>query len=367
MFPKKVAAAISLAAAMSVLCLCGCSSGKLQTHEYYTYFDTLIRLQIYADDEEAEDIFEKFEASLKRYSQLFDIYDDYPGIQNLKTINDQAGIEPVRVDAEIIDMLQLGLDIYERSGGKVNIAMGSVLSIWHEYREKGMERPNLAKLPPMETLRAAAAHTRIEDVVIDENLGTVYLADADMSLDVGAIAKGYAAARLSEDLKSWGVTSGLLDLGGNIVAVGGKRGSSGIFGRKRDGDSLSPDAYSAKDCWRLGLQNPDTESEESLIHVILLADQSIVTSGDYQRYYTVDGKKYHHIIDTETLMPTTYFSAVSVIAADSGQADALSTALFSMDEASGRRMLESLDGVEALWVYPDGSESMTDGFAQYIE
>lgn len=330
----------------AIFLLSGCSKEKLQSKDFYTAFDTISRLQFYSSDEEAEAIFDQFETALIRYHQLFDIYHDYEGINNIKTINDNAGIAPVAVDADVIDMLNLGRRIYEQSGGKANISMGSVLAIWHDYRTAGMDNPENAALPDMEELQAAAMHTNMADLVIDETAGTVYLADEDMSLDVGAVAKGYAVEKLGELLKSWGITKGLIDVGGNILAIGSRA----------DG----------KD-WRLGLQNPDLESDEAYIHVILLNDLSIVTSGDYQRYYTVDGERYHHIIDAGTLMPADYFTAVSVIAADSGLADALSTALFSMDEPSGRRMIAAMDDVEVLWVYSDGHESMTEGFEDYIE
>ena len=156
----------------------------------------------------------------------------------------------------------------------------------------------------------------------------------------------FAVAKLGELLEKEGVTSGLLDVGGNILAIGSKKDGS---------------------LWRIALQNPDLDSEKAYIHVLGLSDTALVTSGDYQRFYTVDGKKYHHIIDADTLMPADYFTSVSVLCKDSGLADALSTALFSMDEQSGRKLAESIGGVEVLWVYKDGHESMTDGFGDYLE
>ena len=119
--------------------------------------------------------------------------------------------------------------------------------------------------------------------------------------------------------------------------------------------------------WRLALQNPDMNSEDSVLHVIDLKDNVLVTSGDYQRYYEVDGKRYHHIIDRNTLMPADTFSSVSVIGNEAALADALSTALFCMSLQDGMALVESLENVEALWITTDGEEIMTDGFAAFME
>ena len=108
-------------------------------------------------------------------------------------------------------------------------------------------------------------------------------------------------------------------------------------------------------------------SEDSVLHVIDLKDNVLVTSGDYQRYYEVDGKRYHHIIDRNTLMPADTFSSVSVIGNEAALADALSTALFCMSLQDGMTLVESLENVEALWITTDGEEIMTDGFAAFME
>lgn len=326
--------------------LLGCGGKKSYQKTFYSLFETVSTLTVYADSEED---FEKaakyFEDELTKYHRLFDIYNNYDGINNLKTINDYAGIKPVAVDEEIIDLLKFCKAMYIESDGQVNIAFGSVLSIWHDYREAGMENPEAAKLPPMEDLKAAAAHTDIEAVVIDEKNHTVYLEDAAMRLDVGAIAKGYAVEKIGQDLKAQGILNALIDVGGNIKAIG-----------KKPDDSL----------WRLGLQNPDLDSDEIYLHTIALDEASLVTSGNYQRYYTVDGKRYHHIIKPETLMPYDAYAAVSVICKDSGIGDGLSTALFNMSIEDGRALAEQFDAA-VLWVRTDGSEEMTDNFEAFIK
>lgn len=341
---KKWLAGLCFIAAMLV-CMTGCGIKKQQSYTFYTGFDTITTLQLVSDQKACDRIAEAFEKELVHYHQLFDIYFNYRDVNNIKTINDQAGKEPVKVDPEIIEMLKLCEEIYQVSDGKVNVAMGSVLNLWHEARMAGMEDPEQAKLPEMDLLVVASQHTDISKLVIDEAAGTVYIEDPDMRLDVGAVAKGFAAQRLADFLKSQGVEDALLDLGGNVIALGKKIDHSN---------------------WRLATQNPDLEDEKGYCHIVKLQDKAIVTSGDYQRFYIVDGKKYHHIIDRDTLMPTTYFSAVAVIAEDSGLADGLSTALFSMDLEAGKKLADRYDDIDVLWTAPDGTEYMTDGFSDYL-
>lgn len=116
----------------------------------------------------------------------------------------------------------------------------------------------------------------------------------------------------------------------------------------------------------MGIENP-FPGEGGYLHTLRIAGQNLVTSGSYQRYYTVNGRDYHHIIDPDTLMPADYFASVTVLADDSGKADALSTALFNLPYEAGKELAESLDGVEAFWVEPDGTEHCTDGFQAVMD
>lgn len=341
---------IWLLAAASVFLLTGCQVGqdRMQAYDaqYLDYFDTVTSITIYAKNEAEFETYKNLaEDTMKKYHELFDIYDDYEGVNNIKTINDNAGIKPVTVDPELIDLLEFSKQEYEETGGKVNVAMGSVLSIWHTYREAGLADPSKAKLPDMQELKEAANHIDMKKVQIDPEASTVYLEDEEMSLDVGAIAKGYATERLAEALKEAGVTSALLSLGGNVETIG----------TKADGKP-----------WRVGVQNPDTEAVKSYLHVVNLNDNCLVTSGTYQRYYEVDGVRYHHIINPYTLMPRNIYDSVSILCSDSARADALSTAVFNMEPEEGMTFVEAQDGVEALWIYPDGSERKSSGFGAYI-
>ena len=319
---------------------------KTQT---FGYFDTVTTINGYEYDEKGFEntINEAFEL-LFEYHRLFDIYHEYEGIPNLYTINSIVdGVHPVvTVDQRIIDMLLYAQEMYTKTGGKMNIAMGSVLSIWHDYRTEGEENPTKAELPPMEDLKAAAEHTDINDLIIDDEKNTVWLSDPEMKLDVGAIAKGYAVEMVARTLEKQGKTGYVINVGGNIRTIGTK-----ATGEK----------------WRAGIENPDKDDEIPYIAYVNVAGEAIVTSGTYQRYYFVKGEKYHHIIDEKTLMPAKGYLSISIICNDSGLADGLSTALFCMGLDEGKALIESLEGVEALWVLEDETRIFSSGFSKFTE
>ena len=334
---KRVCAAVVLCAL-----LCGCAAApageeggqKRYEASFLTLFDTVTTMVGYADSEEAFTAqAQQIHDELLEYHQLYDIYNDYDGMNNLKTVNDNAGIAPVEVDAKILDMLEFSKELYEETGGRVNVAMGGVLSLWHDAREAGIEDPAHAVLPDQDALEEAARHADWSNVVMDEEAGTVYLADPDMSLDVGAIAKGYAVERVCETAPA----GMLISVGGNVRATG----------PKPDG---SP--------WVVGIENPDGGD---FLHTLYVEDSSVVTSGDYQRYYLVDGQRYHHIIDPDTLYPATRWRSVSILCADSGIADGLSTALFTLSQEDGQKLLDAFDA-EALWMTQDGELLYSPGF-----
>ncbi|MCR4695051.1 MAG: FAD:protein FMN transferase [Pseudobutyrivibrio sp.] len=318
------------------------------TANFLEIFDTRTEIVGFAKNEdEFSDMVAVIKDQLTRYNNLYDIYNDYEGVNNIKTINDNAGIQPVKVDPEIIDLIEFSKEMYDETDGRVNIAMGSVLRIWHEKREYGSDNPDLATLPELADLEAAAEHTDINDVIIDKEASTVYLADPEMSLDVGSTGKGYACQKVMEYLRDQGYSHVLLSLGGNV---------SGLNGRADGSD------------FKIAIQNPDMYSDEPYIETVPIKDgECVVSSGDYQRYYVVDGEVYCHIINPDTLFPANTFAAVSIITDDSGKADAYSTAIYNMSYEEGLAFAKDHPGLEIMWVYHDGSKKYTDGFLARIE
>ncbi len=336
-----------------IVTLTACGQPKKERYEasFLELFDTVTKVVAYSESkEEFSSKMDLIYAELEVYHQLYDIYHDYEGISNIKTINDQAGISPVKVEQKIIDLLYYAKDMYELTDGELNIAFGSVLRLWHEERTAGIDNPEDAKLPDPETLKEKALHCDINQMIIDEENSTVYLSDPDMRLDVGAIAKGYATEMISRYMIEIGLENSMISVGGNVRTMG-----------------MKVDDSMTQQPWSVGIQNPDTSSENQTLYILNLSNQSLVTSGVYERYYTVNGKQYHHIIDKDTLMPANYYESVSIICENSGLADVLSTSIFNMPYEQGAALIEQLEGTEALWILSDGTQKKSDGFDALIK
>lgn len=318
---------------------------KSKGKAYFTFFDTVSYVYSYAGDE--NDVFDencsKVSELLEKYHRLFDIYNEYSGVTNLRTLNFNAGKEAMKVDKELIDFLLYAKELYVLTNGEMNVMMGSVLRLWHDARELASENSSQARIPTTEELNEASLHTDISNLVIDEQNQTVRILDAKASIDVGALGKGYATEKAAELLRSRNALSYVLNIGGNIRTIGTKPDGSG---------------------WGTAIKDPHDSSNYAI--TIDIADTSCVTSGDYERFFTVGTERYHHIIDKDTLMPSTYFSSVSIITPNSGLADALSTALFTMSYEDGLALVNKIGNVEVFWITRDGTKLYTEGFGNLI-
>ncbi|MBR3108148.1 MAG: FAD:protein FMN transferase [Clostridia bacterium] len=355
-------AALSLLLAFAILCS-GCAAAKpvpsatatpaanQQQDAFQRFnrtdlsaFDTVITLVGFAADQASFDrAADKAFEIIQSLDHIFDGYNAYEDLHNLYYVNQHAAKEPVEIPEDLFRLITWCKEQWAADRRETNIAMGAVLSIWHEYRNTGILNPEKAQLPPMEKLTAASGHTDFDNVVLDAEKQTVFFSDPELTLDIGAVAKGYAAdavaALLYEDMPSF-----LLSLGGNVYA-----GNAPMDGRSN---------------WAVGVQNPDI-SQNKPLDILDVHDKTVVTSGDYWRYYTVDGQRYHHIIDPETLMPSLKMVSVTILCESSILADFLSTALFVLPYEEGRAVADGLNGVEVMWVLPDGSIQATDGMRDY--
>lgn len=347
---KKRIVILSLVLALLCPIFTSCDKQKERFTTYsFDYFDTVTTIIGYADSkEEFDEISGRVLAELEEYHKLFTTYHRFDGMENLCTINELVDGEHrvVTVDRKIIDLLIYAKEMYARTCGKVNVAMGSVLSIWHEYREMGISFPADAELPPYELLEDAALHVDINSLVIDEENCTVTITDPKVKLDVGAVAKGWAVEEIARSLEAEGVTGYVLNVGGNVRTVGTKADSTP---------------------WSVGVENPEDDPAIPYFAELSLSGESLVSSGTYQRYYIVDGVRYHHIIDPATLFPAEGYLMVSIVTKSSADGDALSTALFCMSVEEGLDIIESLPGTEAMWILQSGEQITSSGFSNYVK
>lgn len=323
------------------------------TSNFFGTFDTVVYTVMYAENEEkAKEYNDYIEKRFNELHKEFDKYNNYPGINNCKTINDKAGLEAVKVSKELYQLIESAKNYYNEYSKEADISMGAVLNIWSDYRDLNKDLSpddNLSEddlLPQKEDLENANKFSGIDHIILDPENMTVFIDNENTQIDLGAIAKGYAVELVANEVEKLGCDSLLISAGGNVKSIGHPH-----------------DGLRAK--WGIGIQNPDIlfpkEGQSNILDTIFVSGQSVVTSGDYQRYFIVDGKVYHHLIDKDTLYPGDYFRAVTLVTEDSGLADFLSTAIYLMPYDQGRHLVESLDGVDALWIMQDGSIEATKG------
>ena len=322
---------------VSLIFLTACSTenqGSKNRYQggFFDYFDTYIQIIIYAEDQETFNAhFQAARQAFAHYHGLFDIFSQPQNQNTLYTVNEQAGVAPVLMEAPILELLTLSKEAYQYTDGMLNITLGPVLSLWRQYRQVGVLNPENAQLPNMSQLEQLAELAQIDMLEINLEDQTVFLKEAGMSLDVGATAKSFAAQQVANLLRAQGVESAIINAGGDVVIIG---------------QALSQ----GESPWNIGIQNP---LGEGLIDSVLVSDVAVSTSGGNLRAYMVNGISYHHIIDPLSLMPASHFSAVTVIHQDAMVAEILSTALFIASFEQGYLLAENF-GAAVLWVLPDG-------------
>ena len=316
--------------------------------QFYDTFDTIIQVIGYAEtQEEFEGYAGTIHQRFQELSQLYDRFYEYSGVNNIRTINLNAGVAPVEVEPELLEMLSFAKEWCQKTQGRVNIAMGPVLEIWHQYRDQysgqALAADAAGALPSMEALDDANHFSNLDKVIIDREKGTVFLEDEKMALDVGAVAKGYAAQLVADEIYEAGFRSFTISAGGNVI-------------------TKDPPLDGVRNSWGIGIQDPFADlnkPDSQSLDVALVSNRCVVTSGDYRQFYTVGDQLIHHIIDPATLWPANQYRALTVVCEDSGLGDFLSTCLFVMDYDEGRALAEEL-GVGVLWVFPDGRVEVND-------
>ena len=308
------------------------------------YLDTICTISVYwmTDDQgevkAATDMSEEAEAAI---DEAFELCKDLESkISRTRESSDigrlnAAGGEWVDVSDCTRELIQKGMEYSYTSDGAFDITVGGLTEQWDFHAAEGK-----AKLPDEKALAEAAKHVNYRNLTIEGN--NVKLTDPETKLDLGGIAKGYIGDRMTEVLESKGVTSAVINLGGNVICIGGKTDT---------------------DDFVIGVETPFSDRTE-IIGKIDARDKTLVTSGVYERRIEVDGKTYHHILDTKTGWPVeTDLDAVTLTAdkGRSGDIDALSTICLIKGSAEGKEFIEGIDGVEGVFVLSDGSVLTTSG------
>lgn len=312
-------------------------------------------------ENEAE--FNQFQEILKDeilvLGQLFDKYNNYEGLNNLKTINDNAGIQPVEVDQALIDLIQFAKEYYTITQNTFDISMGSVLEVWHNYRDEGKllnssDPAQYGRVPTLEELQIAKECVSWDFIEVNDENNTVYINNPCASLDVGGIAKGFAADIVVKKLIEAGLETAIINIGDSSIIT---------IGTKPNGDEWGVGIAQPKKNVLIADSSVDTLYFEGSIH--------ISTSGDNQNYYIAEGDiTYHHLIDPSTLYPvvTSLHSVTIATSLSAAAAEALSKAMFILPYDEALSLLNKLkaenpnDVIDAVWVYeldkaPSNTES----------
>lgn len=334
---KKQTACFLLGLCMLVILIAGCSAPEkpaaMKEKEEYI-FGTMVSLKLYEPVDDAV-----FQA----------VFDDLRDVDNRMTVkgitseliavNQAAGKNPVVVSEDTYYVISVAQKYAVESAGAFDITVFPVVALW------GIGTDH-ARIPVQSEIDAGLKNIGYQDLVLDPEAHSVFLKRAGMGLDLGGIAKGYSADRTAQKLKSLGVERGIINLGGNVFALG----------TKADG---SP--------WKIGIQNPMTNRGE-YIGIADVVNQTVVTSGIYERYYEKDGKRYHHILDTQTGYPAdNELAGVSILTSSSIDADALSTTCFVLGAEKALAFVKDKPGVDVLFITKDKKVMMTPGFRKVFK
>jgi thiamine biosynthesis lipoprotein len=303
--------------------------------------DTLVQITVICEDEpRGKQALEKAFAAFEQINGLTDRFPKEGQItassNDVLRVNENAGVKPVKVSADTINIIQRSRYFAELTGGAFDISIGPVMDRWG-FGKSGQD------VPPDEEIKKALALVDYRKIVVDAEKATVLLADPGMSLDFGGVAKGYATDVAVRALREMGIEHALINAGGNVYALGGK-----------------PDGSP----WRVGVQDP---RGNGIMAVLSVKDTAVVTSGDYQRYFEQGGVRYHHILDPATGKPARDLMQTTIVADSATDADILSTATFVLGPQRGMSLIQGLEATGTVFVSADKKVSWTENLADQLE
>jgi thiamine biosynthesis lipoprotein len=316
--------------------LCSCSPKKESLYrKTMILMDTLVTIHVVADSEQTAD--KAMTDAFREISKLDTLLTFFSDKSELALINRNAGISGVRVSPETLEVIEKAVYASEKSGGAFDVTIGPESSLWNFVTKVKPDDNAISS-------RLGLVNYRL--ITFDKEKSLVALGKRGMLMDLGAIAKGYAADKAIGALKKLGVRAGLVAVAGDIRA----------FGLKQDGKP-----------WRVGIRNPrQTGKGDEILAAIELRDMAISTSGDYERFFILDGERFHHILDPQTGYPARSCQSVSIMATDGVTTDSFSTAVFVLGPEKGMELLRQL-GLEGMIVDREGKIHMTPGIKDKIE
>jgi thiamine biosynthesis lipoprotein len=313
---------------------------KLTSEEFL--MDTFVSISTYGTDTDfLQQATKKAFQEMRRIAELTDRFSlsgtTAAKLSDVVRINENAGIKPVVIDEDVFEMLQAAQEYSQLTEGAFDVTIGPLLDLWGFGREK-------QKKPTVNELQRVLTLVDSEKLVLDQEKQCAFLSEQGMSLNLGAVAKGYAVERAAKVLAEEGVERALINAGGNIKVIGEK---------------------AKRQPWKIGIQDPRDSS--ALIGVLSLEDEAIATSGDYNRTIEIAGKRYHHLLSPQTGYPVGYNMSVTVVTHDAGQADLLSTALFLLEPQQALDLVAKLNDTEVVIITADKKILVSPGLQGKIE
>ncbi|OPX91126.1 FAD:protein FMN transferase [Pelotomaculum sp. PtaB.Bin117] len=323
----------------------GCKLNSAQLQEFSDekfVMDTLVQVTVYSDDKQSgKEALDKAFAEFKRINDLTDRFPkegkNTSASSDVIRINENAGIKPVQVGSDTLNIVQRSLYYAQLSGGSFDITVGPIMDLWGFGKDE-------QHVPSDEQIKKALSLVDYRKVIVDADNGTVYLQKPGMSLDFGGVAKGYATEEAAKILRELGIKHAIINAGGNVYALGAR-----------------PDGSP----WRVGVRDP--RDGEKLIAVLSVKDTSVVTSGDYERYFEQGGVRYSHLIDPSTGKQARDLIQTTVVAESSTDADILNKPLFVLGQQRGMSFAKGIQGVGAIFVNADKQVTFTDNLANQLE
>ncbi|MBI5756258.1 MAG: FAD:protein FMN transferase [Nitrospirae bacterium] len=312
--------------------LSGCSPSQHIYKRSQLLMGTIVEITAVAGDEESAN--RAMTAAFNEIRRLEDIMSTYKPASDISRVNASAGLNPVKVHKDLILAVKKALIFAEMSGGAFNIALGPAIDLWNVAESK--------EIPSRKELSAIKPLVDYKNIIVDEKEGAIFLKKRGMRINLGGIGKGIAADYAYDVLKRHGIKSGIIAVAGDLR----------VFGKRPDGNK-----------WGIGITHP--RKKEGILATAHLADMSMSTSGDYERFFIKNNIRYHHILSPDTLQPARGFQSVSIIARDSTTSDALSTAIFAMGPDKGLKLVEKLNDVEAVIVREDGRTDMSSRLKEH--